>query len=93
MEQQATGGPSDLGHLRERLARLERDHYHEVRYLRDKIETHELRLAAMEHYGAIRLPSGSAGIKLLLVVLIPIATYLLTGSLESAVTAAGVAAG
>jgi hypothetical protein len=87
-------GSDTIGQIRERLVRVERDLHHEARHCRDEIGTLKLRLLdlerEMEQGQVIHLPSVSAGTKLLLALLLPLAIYLLTGSIEKALTAAAV---
>jgi hypothetical protein len=68
------------------MVAVERDLHHESRWLREELGTVKLRLFDLERDN--RLPSVSAGTKLLLALLLPLAVYLLTGSIEKAVTAA-----
>lgn len=71
--------------IRERLTALERDLYHYGRWAREEIGSLKLRVFDLERDS--RLPSVSAGTKLLLAMLLPLGVYLLTGSIEKAAMA------
>lgn len=81
----------EVAHLRERMKGQETEHKLHTEWLRERINRVEKRVEAIETDN--RLPTVSAGAKLVLAMLIPLAVYLLTGSVEKARHAASIIGG
>lgn len=77
---------SEVAHLRERMKGQETKHQLQAEWLSDRIGRVERKIEEIDKDS--RLPTGSAGVKLIIAMLIPLAVYLLTGSVDKAKHAA-----